>query len=87
MKKMILAIALPMLKAIGLQLKEADSDDVGNDDLAGAAIIYAADVTDAVLEKRDIPFPPGILLRGGKPAKDAASDVKLPSSQFEASEE
>jgi hypothetical protein len=67
MKKLILAMALPMLKVIGTELKALDPDDEGNDDLAGAAIIYAAAVTEAVNSKGPIPFPPDILLRGGKP--------------------
>ncbi len=74
MKKLILAMALPMLKVIGEQLKALDPDDEGQDDLAGASIIYAAEVTEAVEKKAAIPFPPDILLRGGKPAAPASSD-------------
>lgn len=85
MKKLIFAIALPMLRAVGVQLREADDNDDGNDDLAGAAIEYAADVTEAVMAKRDIPFPPDILLRGGKPQSDESDAVtaELPAMPAE----
>ncbi|MGA9769294.1 MAG: hypothetical protein WBV94_09655 [Blastocatellia bacterium] len=75
MKKLILAMALPMLKVIGAELKALDADDEGNDDLAGAAIIYAADVTEAVNNKAPIPYPPAVLLRGGKPAQVKPQDL------------
>jgi hypothetical protein len=72
MKKIILKMALPFLKAIGQQLQEIDDNSDGTDDLAGAAIVYSAEVTQAVLDKRAIPFPPEILLRAGKPVSPAA---------------
>lgn len=80
MKKLILSLALPFLRLVGVQLREQDDNDDGNDDLAGAAIEYAADVTDAVLAKKAIPFPPDILLRGGKPVDDetGADTAPLP---------
>ena len=80
MKAMILAMALPLLEAIGLQLKAIDTNDEGNDDLAGAAIIYAADVTRAVNDKKAIPFPPDILLRGGNPAHPVTDATTKPLS-------
>jgi hypothetical protein len=56
-KSLILGIALPLLRALGVQLEQADSNNTGNDDIAGVALEYAADCADAVTNKRDIPYP------------------------------
>jgi len=57
MKAMIFAIALPMLRAIGVQLEQADSNNTGNDDIAGVALAYSADCAQAVIDKKDVPYP------------------------------
>jgi hypothetical protein len=82
MKAMILAIALPMLRAIGVQLEAADSNSTGTDDIAGVALEYSADCADAVINKRDIPYPHKLIAtlqaNGVVPEASSATTQPLP---------
>jgi hypothetical protein len=69
-KDTILRLALPGLEAFGYELIDKDENDTGNDDIAGHAMLYAARVTRAVMNKKAIPAPPQILLNASKPASE-----------------
>lgn len=61
MKSFIYGLAAPMLRAFGIELENKDADHTGKDDIAGATLEYTADVLEAVLQKKDIPYPTNLL--------------------------
>ena len=86
MRAMIFAIALPMLRAIGIQLENADSNNTGNDDIAGVAIEYSADCAQAVIDKRDVPYPHKLIatLKANGVNPEASSAITAPLKASEA---
>lgn len=55
---------IPWVAATGLALRELDEDKTGADDFAAELLIFAADLTEAALDKQVLPEIPEILRKG-----------------------
>ncbi|MEK6323621.1 MAG: hypothetical protein AABN33_18425 [Acidobacteriota bacterium] len=67
-----LRIAIPFVHVAALEVENLDDNDEGPDDQAAAGIAYCADVLQAIVDKKDIPYPPdGLFERPPVPTEEA----------------
>ncbi len=59
--KFFIKMALPLLRQAGMDKKEEDENTTGKDDLVGGALVYAADLLDAILRGKELPKAPSEL--------------------------
>ncbi len=56
--KFFVKMALPFLRQAGMDKKEEDTNNSGKDDIIGGALVYAADLLDAILRGKELPKVP-----------------------------
>ncbi len=59
--KVLAKMAAPLLYAAGEAKKAEDENTTGKDDAAGASLIYAADLLDALVDDKTLPKAPEVL--------------------------
>jgi hypothetical protein len=57
----LIQMALPMLRAAGVQKKAEDGNDTGKDDAIGVSLIYAADLLESLVTNQPLPKAPDAL--------------------------
>lgn len=59
--KIIIAIALPLLRGAGEAKKAEDENTTGKDDAQGVALVFAADLLEALANNKSLPKAPAEL--------------------------
>ncbi len=59
--KILVAMALPLLRSAGEAKKAEDENDTGKDDAEGSALIFAADLLEALSSGKTLPKAPAAL--------------------------
>ena len=59
--KVLVRMALPLLRSAGEAKKAEDENTTGKDDATGASLVYAADLLDALLGNKELPKAPEVL--------------------------
>jgi hypothetical protein len=59
--KILINMALPLLRAAGEAKQAEDENTTGKDDLIGLAMVFAADLLDAIVKDKPLPKAPKAL--------------------------
>lgn len=59
--KILVRMALPLLRSAGEEKKMEDTNTTGRDDALGTSLVYAADLLDALISNKDLPKAPDVL--------------------------
>ena len=59
--KILIRMALPLLRSAGEEKKAEDENTTGKDDAIGVRLIYAADLLDALVSNKPLPKAPEVL--------------------------
>ena len=59
--KILIRMALPLLRSAGEEKKAEDENTTGKDDAIGVSLIYAADLLDALVSNKPLPKAPEVL--------------------------
>ena len=56
--KILVKMALPLLRSAGEEKKAEDENTTGKDDAIGVSLIYAADLLEALVSNKELPKAP-----------------------------
>jgi hypothetical protein len=56
--KFFIKMAIPMIRQAGEDKKAEDENKTGKDDMIGAALVFAADLLEAILKDKPLPKAP-----------------------------
>ena len=62
--KILARMAIPFIRSAGVAMENQDADNVGQDDLIGISLVYAADLLDAITSGKTPPTAPAQLQPG-----------------------
>ena len=57
----LVKMAMPLLRAAGIDKQNEDSNTTGKDDAIGISLVYAADLLDAIVSDKPLPKAPDVL--------------------------